>query len=167
MKVPMGENSVMAWTAHPPAEGPGMTALAVVIIALIGAAAGWSFGWLWAAGSVVVLVVSLNRYFFPSRFAIDDEGLTVGYLFRTQRVPWIQVRRFVADSRGGYLSSRAVSSRLDAYRGIHIVFPANQPTVVAAIKDEIKRRVADARVEASIPAPNVPTALVTAAGGHS
>jgi hypothetical protein len=134
------EKNVFTWTAHPAAERPGMALVACAVIALLAAAAWWSFGWMWAVVSALVLVLSLNRFFFASRFVVDDDSITARYLFRSQRLLWKEVRRFVSDARGGYLSTRAVASRLDAYRGLHVIFGADRATVVELIKNRIRAR---------------------------
>ena len=155
------------WAAHPAAERPGMTALACAIISLLGAAAWVSFGWIWAAGCVMVLVFSLNRYFFPSRFSLDDDGLTARYLLRTQRMRWRDVRRFTSDARGGYLSTRSIASRLDAYRGLHIIFGRHRQAAIERIKAMIEVQVdRDPRVTTFEAGPTMVAARVQAAGGR-
>jgi hypothetical protein len=57
---------------------------------------------------------------------------------RTQRIEWRDVRRFVTDDHGGYLSTRAVASRMDAYRGVHLLFGADRQAIVERIRTQIR-----------------------------
>jgi hypothetical protein len=129
---------IQAWRAHPARERPAAAACGLGIIAAVAAAAWWSFGAGWAIGSLVVLVLALNRFFFPSRFSIDAQGIAARYLLRSQRVRWAHVRRFAHDERGGYLSTRGRPSRLDAYSGVHVLFGAHRDEVIQAVRRHMK-----------------------------
>ena len=122
------------WQAHPARERIGT---AVLALSLIGAFAGvvlLSFqSVVWAVAACLVLLVALNRFFFPSRFVINADGITARYLLRTQQIRWDDIRRFVQDDRGGYISTRAKRSWLDAYRGMHILFGTNREAVIERI----------------------------------
>jgi len=76
----------------------------------------------WAVLAVVVLVVGANRFFFPTRYELDDEGITARFPLKTSRYRWAELRRFVYDRSGGFLSPRAKRSFLDEYRGISLLF---------------------------------------------
>lgn len=136
----------LTWHAHPAAERPGHAVLALVLIAAIALAVFLTTGGgvAWGLLSAVVLVLALNRFFMPSRFEIDEAGITARHPLRTQRLAWPNVRRFVHDERGGYLSTRARPSRLDASRGMHILFGSKREDVIAAIRARLPRREEDA-----------------------
>ena len=132
------------WQAHPVRERTSravagaavMLLLAAVVFVLVdadpnastAAAAGWS------ALSVLVLLLALNRFFFRSRFTIDAEGITARYPLRKQRFRWADLRRFVHDEYGGFLSPRAARSWLDAYRGMHLLFGEHRRAVIERIR---------------------------------
>ena len=88
----------------------------------------------WAIFGIVALVVALNRFFFPSRFKLDTEGITARFPLRTQRLGWADVRRFVVDEHGAYLSTRQARSRLDGYRGLHLLLGRNRSNVLDHIR---------------------------------
>lgn len=124
-----------AWRAHPARERSAAALLAVIVILAVCGAVLLSAGSVgWAAGSAVILVVALNRFFFPSRFAIDADGITASYPLRSQRMTWVGLRRFVFDRHGGYLSTRARRSWLDAYRGMHVLFGSSRDAVIERIR---------------------------------
>ena len=123
------------WRAFPARSRPQSAIAGAMLIAAICAMI-WSFaGIAWAVGSALLLVLALNRFFFPSRFSIDEEGITATYLMTSQRLAWKNVRRFVHDAHGGYVSTRARRSRLDAYRGMHILFSDDRESIIRRIKD--------------------------------
>lgn len=109
---------------------------------LAAVAAGIAAGSL-AAGlaAALVLTLSLHRFFFPSRFTIDGQEIRADYLMSRKRLRWTEVRRFACDRRGGYLSTRGRPSRLDAFRGLHILFDDRREEQIG----EILRRMAESR----------------------
>ena len=127
------------WSAHPARER-AVAALAASIAvlgfgALIGIASG-AVGW--GVVSVAVLLASLNRFFLPSRFSIDDDGITARYPLRSQRFRWGEIRRFIVDNRGGYLSTRARRSRFDAFSGMHVLFGPDRRSVIEHIRAQLR-----------------------------
>ena len=121
------------WRAHPARSRP-WSAVAASLIILAAAVAVWmSFGIGWAIGSAIILVSALHRFFFPSQFSIDDDGIDAGYLLRRQRLRWRDVRRFLHDEQGGYLSTRARRSRMDAFAGLHMLFGDHRDEVIKRI----------------------------------
>jgi hypothetical protein len=124
-----------SWRAHPAAEHRGRAALAAVaVLAVAAAAAAFAGSAWWGLFALVVLVVALNRFYFPSRFTIDDDGITAAYPLRTRRCPWTELRRFVHDEAGGYLSRRIRPSRLDAFGGMHVLFGGQRELIIDRIR---------------------------------
>jgi hypothetical protein len=134
-----------SWQAHPARERTGHAVAGSVVILAVG---GLVFLLLWVDGSsafmsalaaflaIVLLIVSLRRFFFPSSFRIDPEGITARSLVGSARLRWEQIRRFAYNRHGAFLSTRARASWLDAYRGMHIVFGDDR----AMILDRIRAR---------------------------
>jgi hypothetical protein len=141
MEIHDGRESV-TWSVHPARERPVPAALAgaaILTLALLCARLGEHP--LWGLLALICLFVALNRFFLPSRFTIAPAGLTARHPLRRRHLRWQEVRRFVHDRRGGYLSTRAHPSRLDAFTGIHLLFP---------VRDGVLRRVLVARIRAHV-----------------
>jgi hypothetical protein len=130
-------NPVFAWHAHPAKERRNGAIAAIAIILGIAAAAWLSFGIAWGIAAAIILVLALNRFFFPSRFEIDEDGITARYPLRKQRFRWTELRRFVHDEHGGYLSRRAQRSGLDAYSGMHVLFGQQRQGVIERIRQHV------------------------------
>lgn len=127
--------TTFSWCAHPARERLLAAMATVVVIAAMAVCVLVAYGSLtWAVLSAVVLVATLNRFFLPTRFAIDDEGITARHPLGRQRFLWREVRRFVHDRRGGYLSTSRRASRLDAFRGMHVQFGRHRDEVVRSIR---------------------------------
>jgi hypothetical protein len=130
------------WVAHPAREQPGRAAMGVTwIIAAAVVVYATTFNVFWPVFAVLFLLAALNRFFFPTRFDVDDEGITATSLFGTRRMTWRQVRKFVHDETGGLLSDRARHSRLDALRGrgVHVMFGRAGDRAVRAIKERLQQ----------------------------
>lgn len=141
---------IIAWRAHPAAErlGRAMLASLAVLAASAGIATIGESAY-WGAVAFIVLVLALNRFFLPSRFSIDEEGIVARHPLRTVRFRWDELRRFSHDQYGGYLSRRVRPSRMDAFSGMHLLFGADRDAVVACIEDQLaKARAAERRAAA-------------------
>ncbi len=129
--------TILSWTAHPARQRPEQASLAIGLIVVFSIAVLLSTGSVaWACFSAGLLVLTLNRFFLPSRYVIDGESITARYPLRSMTMRWSELRRFHVDEYGGYLSNRPERSRLDAYRGIHLLFDEQRERVI----NEITRR---------------------------
>jgi|GEM_PF-1415177 len=145
------ENSIV-WRVHPARNRRLPTLLAVFAIFVFSVATGFGmkleyesaglmaffFG---TVGSLVFFIVVLNRYFFATKFTMDDEGITANYPLSKIRIEWLQVRRFLHDERGGFLSTRANSSFLDLFQGMPLTFSGNATEIVEQIENRIRKEV--------------------------
>lgn len=139
--------SRLTWEAHP-ARDHVLRAIAglLVIVIFSGLTAIIMGSSAWGVLAAVILVGVVNRFYFPSRFEIDDEGITAHYPLRRRRVPWSAIRRFGHDDEGGYLSRRAVASRFD-FGGLPVHFGREGRAAI----DRIRAYVRAAGAAATVP----------------
>ena len=116
------ETPSLTWTAWPAAERPGRTAGLILVdlaLAMLAAAIGGD-AW-WGVTAMLLLFASQNRWFLPTLFRVDDQGVRAGYPLRRQALRWTDVRQVVLDPRGGWMSDRPAGGRrgrgLDLYWG--------------------------------------------------
>jgi len=128
----------LTWRAHPARQRPGAAVLAALAVGAVAGACWLAGGPWWGLGAVVVMVASLSRFFFPSRFAIDGRGVTASYLFGSRHFDWPRIRRFRYDRFGVYLSTRSRQSRLDAYRGMHLLFGTVGDDVLRCVRAHMR-----------------------------
>jgi hypothetical protein len=132
------QTDVLTWRVHPARERLLATAFSLLVVA----AACWATveamdnPW-WAALAAGFFLITLHRFFLPSEFRIDADGVTTKSAFASAKLRWSDVRRFQHDSRGGLLSSRRRPSVLDAFQGVHLVFRGNAEEVVQRIKSRM------------------------------
>ena len=138
----------LSWRAHPVRQRPGRAVVAIALIAGLGVAAGLMGGgpW-WGIAAAAVMLISLNRFFLPSRFVIDAEGITASYPLRRQRMKWVDLRRFGSDRWGGFLSTRARGGWTDSVSGMHVLFAEDHEPIVAAIRGRMPERFGDQPVD--------------------
>lgn len=133
-------NDILVWRVHPVRERVGAAFFAVVVIA--------AMAWLatelmqnfwWGVFAFVIPTVSLNRFFLPSEYRIDESGVTVRTVLKLKQLRWNEIRRFLHDGRGGYLSSRSKDSFLESFRGIHLLFSENGDDAITHIRQYMNR----------------------------
>ena len=130
---------VLSWQVHPARERWKAALLAAAVIAI----AAWLVAELmeqpaWGLFAAAVLVVGCNRFFFPTTYELTTDGIIARYPLKTIRYQWPELRRFVYDQTGGFLSPRARRSFLDEYRGMSLLFGRGDNA--ALIIQEIRSR---------------------------
>jgi hypothetical protein len=126
---------VLTWHVHPARDRWGATCFVLIVTAALAwLAADWMNSFWWAALACLVVGTSLRSFLLPGEFRVDSSGITVRRLMWTRHVPWRDIRRFLHDANGGFISARARSSAMDLFRGMHLLFDGNRESVVAAIE---------------------------------
>lgn len=122
--------------------------MGAIIIAALAITAGLTTGSIgWAAFTVVVLFLSVCRFYLPTRYRFDEEGVSASHAIAPRRVSWSAVRRVGFDERGGFLGRRARRAWLDGFTGLHLLFP---PDMTAQEREAIRQF---ARAHANQPSP--------------
>ncbi len=126
----------LRWTAHPFRERRGAAILGLILIASVTAASYWASGGLvWGYLAAPVLLVSLNRFFMPSRYEMDEAGITARYPFTTCRREWQDVERWASDDHGAILlPKRSGSKRRQRDRGMQILFGTQRTAVLDRLR---------------------------------
>ncbi|MEE2657558.1 MAG: hypothetical protein VX733_03575 [Candidatus Latescibacterota bacterium] len=116
------------WTSHPlTQEAPARSVALIAIVVSVSVIAGGSFEHpLYGLASLLLLVGSMSRYLFPTRYTLTDEGVTTNHLLWSARHPWHRFVRFEQGPQGVFLSPFKEASRLDSFRGLYLRCPDNQ-----------------------------------------
>jgi hypothetical protein len=157
------DSPILSWQVHPARER-WKTALAVATVLALAA---WLSAQImeqtgWGVFALCVLVVGCNRFFFPTRYELTNEGITARFPLRTVSYRWPEIRRFMYDETGGFLSPRSKSSFLDEYRGISLLFPLDSVRIIQTIRRELP---AEAVVREVLQKPALPKEGQTPCGG--
>jgi hypothetical protein len=85
-------------------------------------AAFWGRSGFWGFFSFAVLFLSLESFYFPTRFVLEEKKLTVIRRFSRSERDWSIFRRCCEDRDGLTLSPFTKSSWLETYRAIRVRF---------------------------------------------
>lgn len=112
----------LSWTVHPVRRRPVVSILVTAFIILVTAAVFYTtdsrvFGVL----ALVVMLLSLAKFYFPTRYGFDSEGVTIGTTTQSIRKQWSQYRSYYPDKNGVLLSPFSEPSRLENFRGLYIM----------------------------------------------
>ena len=123
----------------------GLMSLGAIII-LASFCAGWALeGALWGWLSLLFLLLANGRYFTPSRYRMDEDGVSVVWgPFRSDK-PWSHYKRWGADRNAAFLSPYATPKALESFRGATLYFADNRERVVALIETHMGPPVGEAR----------------------
>lgn len=125
----------LAWTSWPARERPRRAALLALLIAGIAALVGWSFhDALWGALAALMLGFSVARFFAPTRYRFDAEGIEVSFMGLPRRRGWVEFRRFEAGPAGVFLSPFPARHRLDNFRGLYVMYGRHREEVLAFVR---------------------------------
>ncbi len=123
---------MLSWRYHPAAKSKTKTALAAAVILAFGFFVWWySQSVIFAFLAALILTASLGVYFFPTRYTLTEEGLTVEFLGTKQVKKWNGFARAIPEPNGIFLSPFAHKSFLEHYRGVFVRYNGN--------KDEVDR----------------------------
>ncbi|MEW6752917.1 MAG: hypothetical protein AB1505_18350 [Candidatus Latescibacterota bacterium] len=87
----------------------------------------------WRAAAAPGMLLALRCFYLPSRSRIDGEGITGRSVLRRRR-RLAEVRHFVRDRHGGYLSPRARCSLLDAGGAMQVLSNAEREHMVHRLR---------------------------------
>lgn len=121
------------WTVHPFRERPRLGGLVLaIIVAMSVAAYFWTRLWFWTVFSFLVLFLSLEPFYFPTRYVLDTEKLTVFRRFSRSEREWAAFKRCVVESGTVMLSPFRKGSWLEEYRAIRLRFLSDNREAVLA-----------------------------------
>jgi len=127
------------WTIHPLLQEPRRkTALLIAVILGFSLGAAFSFeGLVYGLVALVVLVASLSRYWLPTRYLLDAQGVRIEHLGWQRRRSWDQFRRADVHADGVFLSPFLRASRLDSFRGCFLRFRKNRDEVMRLVREYV------------------------------
>lgn len=114
------------WTAHPAKERPRDVALVVAVVSLTAGAVLMSLQSLFLTGlAVVILIVAVAPFLFPTRYVITDVDVSERRLWVYKSRQWKDLRRIQAGQGAVLVSPFASPSWMDRYRGLILMYGDN------------------------------------------
>ncbi len=90
--------------------------------------------------AILLFTISLSTYFFPTRYEVTAEKVTIRYLFTTVQKDMNSFRSYFCDKNGVLLSPFVGPSRLENFRGLYLRYHQNKEEVDAFIKQLFEMR---------------------------
>lgn len=85
--------------------------------------------WLGAVLGAGFVLSAVWEFLFPIRYRLSCHGASCTYGLAHLEIPWSRVRRVIRLSDGVRLSPFPHPTRLDAFRGVHIRYPAADQSI--------------------------------------
>ena len=134
--MPEAPGERIVWRVHPAAERPRMGLLVALLVVVLSILAGlWMKQVFWSLFAMMVLFLSLEAFFLPSRFELGADGVAVKKPFSRLTRPWSYFRRVTFDEAGASLSPFAQRRWIEPYRAIRLTYGAAGDS--AAVRDFI------------------------------
>ncbi|MCX7918840.1 MAG: hypothetical protein N3A72_04370 [bacterium] len=133
------ENLPLVWKVHPFKEHwVKSVALVLFLIIVIGIVQS-SFKEPFLTGvSFVVLISSLLRYFFPTEYRINNDGIQITFLGRTTLRKWSEFKSYYICKTGVQLSPFSRPHWLDTFRGHFVLLGKDKEVIIEYIKARVQ-----------------------------
>jgi len=132
------DGASLEWQAWPARERPLVAVLAAIFVVVVSVVlAGVGGHVLVGLGAVIVLFGSLNPFFSPTTFRLDDAGITAERWPVRKARAWTEIRAAFADARGLTLSPFRGRSLLEPYRGVRLFYAGNEEEVRAFVRERL------------------------------
>ena len=137
--MPNSRPETLYWTVHPLLQESRFKSTSLIaIISILSVTVGSSFeGTGWGFLTFAVLTAAMSRYFLPTRYTLNDQGVTISHLGNRKHLPWAGFHRAVPQPDGVFLSPFNSPHRLDTFRGCFIRFRDNQNEVLNVVQNHI------------------------------
>jgi len=134
------EKQALEWVCHPAKKNKYVTALVTLFIVLLVVIVYYMTYSPWfAVLGFIILYASLSPFYFPTRYRLTDEEISIKTTFQTQHKKWLQYRSCYPDKNGILLSPFMRPTRLENFRGLYIRFWNNRDEVTAFVKDRLEK----------------------------
>lgn len=133
----------LSWTSHPARRRPDQLALVAAVVLL----SAWVVlvtlrSPLLALLAVVILVVAVGPFLFPTHYRLDERGVEQRRLLGRRFRPWSELRRLQVGPGAALVSPFARPSWMDRHRGFILYFDgldaAGREQAVAALRSRVE-----------------------------
>ncbi len=128
----------LEWTSHPAKKNSKVTvAVSFFIIVLIVTVYYATYSIWFATLGAAILLGSLASFYFPTRYRLTEDDITIKTFAQTHLKKWTQYRTYYPDKNGVLLSPFTRPTRLENYRGIYLRFWNNRDEVVDFVRHRL------------------------------
>lgn len=101
-------------------------------LALLTGSAGWLLLYL------AIFLLSLHRFFFATRYSIDEKGVTITRPWRNYEYTYDDFQSFTSTKNGVQLNRMSSESFYDRIRGVYIISNDDTADVVKVLRNHLK-----------------------------
>jgi hypothetical protein len=131
----------ISWVSHPAKARKLATTLVVIfLLAVYILVFEITHSMLMVVLAILLFTMSLSTFFFPTRYEVTSEKITVRYLFTTVQKDMSSFRSYFPDKNGVLLSPFVGPSRLENFRGIYLRYDQNKNEVDTFMKQLFESR---------------------------
>ncbi|MCL4198714.1 MAG: hypothetical protein KJZ69_14600 [Phycisphaerales bacterium] len=129
---------LLSWRIHPAATRPQAALLTGLVILTFSIAAAITFEHFgWGLLSAAVLLGSLNQFFLPSVYTIDEQGVSASLPLSTRRLEWRHVRRVEVAPHSVLLSMRLRRSWFAARREVRLPLGRDRDRILDLVRTHV------------------------------
>jgi hypothetical protein len=131
----------LEWAVHPVRRRPWVAvAVSLFVVLVIGIVRFSTDSQVFGILAAIIMVASLAKFYFPTRYRLDDTGIMVKTMTQTLKKEWTLYRSCYPDKNGILLSPFAEPSRLENFRGLYLMFDNNRDDVTAFCRSHIGKQ---------------------------
>jgi hypothetical protein len=136
---PIDDGPMLDWTVHPVRRNMWRSALVTAFIILVAIVVYWSTASnAFTVLALVVLLLSLAKFYFPTRYRLSQAGVAVKTTTQTLTKTWSQFRSFYPDKNGVLLSPFTRPTRMENFRGLYLMCRDNKDEVIVFVKERLQ-----------------------------
>jgi hypothetical protein len=130
----------LEWMVHPVKRKPWISAaVSLFVVTVVAVVRMATDSHAFAVLAAIVMVASLAKFYFPTRYRLDEHKITVKTTTQTLTKEWSLYRSCYPDKNGILLSPFAQPSRLENFRGLYLMFAGNHESVTAFCRAHLGR----------------------------
>jgi hypothetical protein len=135
------EGEVLEWTCHKAKRRPMITLGVTALILLFGIFVYFmtDHSIMFTAFALVVLFLSLARFYLPIRYRLTEKGIAIKSLTQALTREWKMFRTCYPDKNGILLSPFTRPTRLENFRGLFLLFEDNAEEVTDYVRRHLNR----------------------------
>ena len=129
---------VLEWTVHPVKRQPWVSVAVSLFVVLVTVCVySWMESHLFTILALLIMLGSLAKFYFPTRYKMTDKSVTVKTTTQTLVKEWQLYRSCYPDKKGILLSPFATATRLENFRGLYVMFENNNEAVTSFVRERI------------------------------
>jgi hypothetical protein len=120
-----------SWKSHPARERPvAATVVTLFVLAVLDLVYNLSGNFIMVLVGVLIFLVTLSTFYFPTRYTVDEKNVTIKYVFSAKSRNLSAFRSVYPGLRGVLLSPFLAPSRLENFRGFYLRYGKNNKAEV-------------------------------------